>query len=171
MPAGGSAHGANPASFDRSSANKKQTKTQVLFCLSHSSDFQGLINLPRRRRCSACGGRRRLVRCRAHDSVAVNPTATRREGDVAQLGEHLLCKQGVGGSSPPISTTYFDNRIGLSRSPECRKANIWILFLTWIHRPAGANLRCGELSRRRREHRTGAHRRCVRTGAQAGTRG
>ena len=25
-------------------------------------------------------------------------------GDVAQLAEHLLCKQGVGGSSPPIST-------------------------------------------------------------------
>jgi hypothetical protein len=26
-------------------------------------------------------------------------------GDVAQLGEHLLCKQGVGGSSPLISTS------------------------------------------------------------------
>jgi len=25
-------------------------------------------------------------------------------GDVAQLGEHLLCKQGVGSSSLPIST-------------------------------------------------------------------
>ena len=25
-------------------------------------------------------------------------------GDVAQLGEHLLCKQGVGGSIPLIST-------------------------------------------------------------------
>ena len=24
-------------------------------------------------------------------------------GDVAQLGEHRLCKPGVGGSSPPIS--------------------------------------------------------------------
>ena len=27
-----------------------------------------------------------------------------REGDVAQLGEHLLCTQGVTGSSPVIST-------------------------------------------------------------------
>ena len=34
-------------------------------------------------------------------------------GDVAQLGEHLLCKQGVGGSSPLISTMHVDNRIGL----------------------------------------------------------
>jgi hypothetical protein len=25
-------------------------------------------------------------------------------GDVAQLGEHLLCKQGVAGSNPVIST-------------------------------------------------------------------
>jgi hypothetical protein len=25
-------------------------------------------------------------------------------GDVAQLVEHLLCKQGAGGSSPPISS-------------------------------------------------------------------
>ena len=27
------------------------------------------------------------------------------QGDVAQLGEHLLCKQGVAGSTPVISTT------------------------------------------------------------------
>ena len=27
-------------------------------------------------------------------------------GDVAQTGEHLLCKQGVSGSIPLISTTY-----------------------------------------------------------------
>ena len=27
-----------------------------------------------------------------------------KEGDVAQLVEHLLCKQGVGGSSPLVST-------------------------------------------------------------------
>ncbi len=27
-------------------------------------------------------------------------------GRVAQLGEHLLCKQGVGGSNPPTSTTF-----------------------------------------------------------------
>jgi hypothetical protein len=28
-----------------------------------------------------------------------------QQGDVAQLVEHLLCKQGVGGSSPLVSTT------------------------------------------------------------------
>ena len=30
-----------------------------------------------------------------------------RIGDVAQLVEHLLCKQGVVGSIPSISTSYF----------------------------------------------------------------
>ena len=29
---------------------------------------------------------------------------SRRYGDIAQLGEHLLCKQGVSGSIPLIST-------------------------------------------------------------------
>ena len=29
----------------------------------------------------------------------------RRHGGIAQLGEHLLCKQGVVGSSPTISTS------------------------------------------------------------------
>ncbi len=29
-----------------------------------------------------------------------------RGGRVAQLGEHLLCKQGVGGSNPPTSTIF-----------------------------------------------------------------
>ena len=29
---------------------------------------------------------------------------TRRHGGIAQLGEHLLCKQGVKGSNPFIST-------------------------------------------------------------------
>jgi hypothetical protein len=30
-----------------------------------------------------------------------------RCGRVAQLGEHLLCKQGVAGSNPVTSTTFF----------------------------------------------------------------
>ena len=34
-------------------------------------------------------------------------------GRVAQLGEHLLCKQGVGGSSPPTSTIFFADRKAL----------------------------------------------------------
>jgi hypothetical protein len=36
--------------------------------------------------------------------------ATRR-GDVAQLGEHLLCKEGVRGSSPLISTIPAELRV------------------------------------------------------------
>ena len=31
----------------------------------------------------------------------------KRYGGIAQLGEHLLCKQGVNGSIPFISTTFF----------------------------------------------------------------
>ena len=35
----------------------------------------------------------------------------RTRGDVAQLGEHLLCKEGVRGSSPLISTTISARRV------------------------------------------------------------
>ena len=52
---------------------------------------------------------------RAH-SLKCNENATPQElvkyprlfngGRVAQLAEHLLCKQGVGGSSPPTSTNF-----------------------------------------------------------------
>jgi hypothetical protein len=48
------------------------------------------------------GGRREVRGCRIairrHGHLAV-------PGDVAQLGEHLLCTQGVAGSSPVISTS------------------------------------------------------------------
>jgi hypothetical protein len=33
-----------------------------------------------------------------------NEAARERDGRVAQLGEHLLCKQGVAGSNPVTST-------------------------------------------------------------------
>ena len=42
-------------------------------------------------------------------STPVRPTIFRSGrvgGDVAQLGEHLLCKQGVTGSIPVISTNF-----------------------------------------------------------------
>ena len=38
-------------------------------------------------------------------------------GGVAQLGEHLLCKQGVVGSIPTSSTKHFDHSIGCSLLP------------------------------------------------------
>src|SRR5205807_6270058 len=67
---------------------------------------QGLEDLPRSRqdglsRAEEDGG----------DAVAVKHGLMAMRGDVAQLGEHLLCKQGVGGSSPLISTMHVDNRI------------------------------------------------------------
>ena len=37
-----------------------------------------------------------------------------RDGGLAQLGEHLLCKQGVVGSIPSSSTT-LDEVLGLKR--------------------------------------------------------
>ena len=34
------------------------------------------------------------------------------KGAIAQLGEHLLCKQGVGGSIPPGSTIFRSSALG-----------------------------------------------------------
>jgi hypothetical protein len=45
-------------------------------------------------------------------------------GDVAQLGEHLLCKQGVAGSSPAISTARFE------RHPIGRKTGTYRTLIT-----------------------------------------
>jgi hypothetical protein len=50
-----------------------------------------------------------------------SPGDARGQGDVAQLVEHLLCKQGVGGSSPLVSTP--DHCERMSNEPklaECR---------------------------------------------------
>jgi hypothetical protein len=70
-----------------------------LFRLSRSD------NLPRSRY-FACGGRRRPPAQREKGSAVICTVyCTRAPGDVAQLGEHLLCKQGVSGSSPLISTS------------------------------------------------------------------
>ena len=46
-----------------------------------------------------------------------NPVpATNFLGDVAQLGEHLICIQGVAGSTPVISTSSFDSPIRCPKS-------------------------------------------------------
>ena len=50
---------------------------------------------------SACGGRRAEGTSLDLGTVVCEPCL----GDVAQLGEHLLCTQGVTGSSPVISTS------------------------------------------------------------------
>ena len=41
-----------------------------------------------------------------------NPKRCERRGGIAQLGEHLLCKQGVKGSNPFISTIWADSSAG-----------------------------------------------------------
>ena len=38
--------------------------------------------------------------------VRIHPDPPSRDGAVAQLGEHLLCKQGVVGSIPSSSTSW-----------------------------------------------------------------
>ncbi len=48
---------------------------------------------------SSVGKSARLITVRSLVRIQKGPL-----GDVAQLGEHLLCKQGVAGSSPAIST-------------------------------------------------------------------
>ena len=69
-----------------------------LFRLSRSD------NLPRRRvlrvRREAAEGSAVLI-----EAPLIARHLRRDPGDVAQLGEHLLCKQGVSGSSPLISTS------------------------------------------------------------------
>jgi hypothetical protein len=91
--------------------DKNKPKEPPKPCLSHSSGRSrsggppavGAVNSPRSRAEGDGASRRRSLE---HGLWAMR-------GDVAQLGEHLLCKQGVGGSSPLISTMHVDNRIGL----------------------------------------------------------
>ena len=86
--------GIRSVSFDRV---QQANKPKLYPCLSHSSDFQGLTTSRGFKR-SARGGR--------HFGVANSARLRSRDpGDVAQLGEHLLCKQGVSGSNPLISTS------------------------------------------------------------------
>ena len=49
----------------------------------------------------------------------------RGDGDVAQLGEHLLCKEGVRGSSPLISTTSSAAHLRVARD-ETRSQGRWL---------------------------------------------
>ena len=55
-------------------------------------------------------------------------------GGVAQLGEHLLCKQGVIGSNPFISTNFFERRV---ESRVIDGGTGKRLFETWAHSSAG----------------------------------
>jgi hypothetical protein len=63
--------------------------------------------------------RSRSIQCTGHSTQFSElrqnalKSIPRFRGRVAQLAEHLLCKQGVGGSSPPTSTTLNDSMNGV----------------------------------------------------------
>src|ERR1700730_9214140 len=80
-------------SFECKQANQANKCPGYWSCLSHSSDFQGLTT-SREDLFFARGGRRRRGVANKYGRF------DRAPGDVAQLGEHLSCNQGVSGSSP-----------------------------------------------------------------------
>jgi hypothetical protein len=86
--------------------------TRVLSCLSHSSDFQGLKYLPREID-SARGGRHRF-RCRYSAKCAPRGCSSAGRAPALQAGGQRF-------ESAHLHQ-HIDNRIGLSRSPECRRA-------------------------------------------------
>ncbi len=96
---------------------QQANEPRVLSCLSHSSDSQGLTT-SRGEEFSARGGRLPRFRVPLIARFAVPSSAGRAPAlqaggqrfESAHLHQHI------------------DNRIGLSRSPECRKAINWILF-------------------------------------------
>ena len=68
---------------------------------------QDFFRLARRVR-SERGSVHRYVTERATSTNDAKRKKDQQEGAIAQLGEHLLCKQGVGGSIPPGSTIFKD---------------------------------------------------------------
>ena len=115
---GGSVRGENPSSFRQFECTSKQ-RSGVSFCLSHSSDFQGLKDLPR-------------FQCEPHAEGDIGrPPCGSREW--MSLIARVACPRGCSsaGRAPALQAggqrfepahlhQHIDNRIGLSRSPECR---------------------------------------------------
>ena len=81
---------------------------------------QGLKYLPRRRMGSACGGRRNVAPLYARFSRAPRGCSSAGRAPALQAGGQRF-------ESAHLHQ-HIDNRIGLMRSPECRKAINWILF-------------------------------------------
>lgn len=48
----------------------------------------------------------------------VSPEAAPHFADIAQLAEHLICNQGVGGSTPSISTSVAEPSVALNSSKD-----------------------------------------------------
>jgi hypothetical protein len=70
----------------------------------HASAVKGTGCAGPTRAFSSVGESARLITVRSVVRIHKGPRSY-AIGDVAQLEEHLLCKQGVAGSSPAISTT------------------------------------------------------------------
>src|SRR2546423_13087859 len=116
---GGSVRGENPSRFVFSECTK-QTRSRVSFCLSHSSDFQGLKTS---RGSNAIRVRRETPARRRYTAEHPRPRGCSSAGRAPAL------QAGGQRFESAHLHQHIDNRIGLSRSPECRKAIIWILFL------------------------------------------
>src|SRR6185436_16886892 len=61
----------------------------------------------------------RLDKAGVGGSRPPRPTITPKSGGLAQLGEHLLCKQGVVGSIPSSSTKHHSTPKRLDRAVHC----------------------------------------------------
>ena len=116
---GGSARGVNP--YQQFVRVHKQTEPGVQSCLSHSSGRSRSVNLPRRREFFARGGRRRR-------GAAISTARMPCPRGCSSAGRAPALQAGGQRFEPAHLHQHIDNRIGLMRSPECRKAINWILF-------------------------------------------
>jgi hypothetical protein len=70
--------------------------------------------------CSKCSKKRAVCRYSKNSgNWYTEQQDDRNEGRVAQLGEHLLCKQGVAGSNPVTSTKFPKLQLVAVRRPDC----------------------------------------------------
>src|SRR5437588_1167813 len=93
----------------------------VSFCLSHSSDFQGLT--------TSRGDRILRMRREAPPKVPLIARLRSCPRGCSSAGRAPALQAGGQRFESAHLHQHIDNRIGLSRSPECRKAINWILFL------------------------------------------
>ena len=96
-------------------------KVQVTFVLDAS--FQILD--------ARCSREKQMLRLKAFSILRNESKHRRKNGGVAQLGEHLLCKQGVIGSIPFISTTREGKGLNGRETP----------LTKWAHSSAGQSAR------------------------------
>ena len=103
------------SSFVRSAKTNKNRTRGSESCLSHSSGRSRSVNLPRRRKFFARGGRRRR-------GAAISTVRMPWPRGCSSAGRAPALQAGGQRFEPAHLHQHIDNRIGLSRSPECRKA-------------------------------------------------